>query len=96
MIILEEWRELRVGDRIRIVRMPSEFDDPSFLLPRCDHIAYRRLVERHRPLRVCRVDADGLPWVDFRFRLDDGRWAYHWMAFNHDGWVRVRRRKRPS
>lgn len=86
----ESWRDLRVGDRIRLVAMPGEFAQAGYLLYPCTRRAYERLIARGRPVRVCRIDDWGIPWVRCHFRMEDGRWGYHSLAFNHDGWVRVR------
>jgi len=88
----EPWHDLRIGDRIRLVAMPSEFAQPGYRLHPGTRRAYERLIARGRPLRVSRIDESGLPWIDCRFRERDGRWGYHSLAFNHDGWVRVRGR----
>ncbi|MFO0798315.1 MAG: hypothetical protein U0804_12630 [Gemmataceae bacterium] len=84
----EPWRELRVGDRIRVVRLPSGWGRPGYHVPTCTRRLFRRLIERGRPLRVYEVDEDGLPWVRCRFRLAKG-WEHHFLAVNDDSWVRV-------
>lgn len=86
----EPWRDLRVGDSVRRVAMPGEFAAPGFQLFPCTRRVYERLIARRRPVRVCEIDGWGLPWIHCRFRKKSGKWEYHWLAFNHDGWVRVR------
>ena len=88
----EDWRDLRVGDRIRLVAMPAEFDRPGYVLHPSTKQVYGRLIARRRPVRVVEIDPWGLPWIRCRFREADGRWADHNLAFDHDGWVRVRHR----
>jgi hypothetical protein len=88
----EAWRNLRVGDRIRMVRLPSAWQQPGYQVPRCTRRLYRRLIERRRPVRVYRIDEGGLPWIRCRFRQADGAWEHHFLAVNDDSWVRVRRR----
>jgi len=90
----ELWRSLRVGDRVRLTEIPPEFLQPGFFLHRSTMQAYKKLVARHRPLRVSKIDEFGFPWVHFRFRMKDGRWEHHWLAINHGGLVRVRSRRR--
>jgi hypothetical protein len=95
--MIESWCELRIGDRIRLVAMPTEFAQAGYLLYPCTRRVYERLIARRRPVRVCRIDDWGIPWIRCQFRLKDGRRGYHSLAFNHDGWVRVRPRpKRPG
>jgi hypothetical protein len=89
----ESWRKLRVGDRIRLVRMPSGFDQPGYYLHRDTWRVYKRLIERRRPVRVYKIDEWGLPWIQCRFRSKDGSWEHHFLAFDHDGWLSVRRRQ---
>jgi hypothetical protein len=88
----ESWHDLRVGDRIRLVAMPGDFARAGYLLFPCTRRVYERLIARRRPVRVCSIDSMGLPWIHCRLRKKDGRCEFHWLAFNHDGWVRVRRR----
>ena len=90
--VTESWQTLRVGDRIRLVRMPSEFARPGYQLHRSTRQLYKRLIERARSLRVYEIDEWGLPNIACRFRQPDGMWVHHFLAINHDGWVRVKRR----
>ena len=55
----EPWQQLRVGDRIRIVRLPSGVDAPGYTFHR---------IARRRSLRICEIDSSGLPWVECRFK----------------------------
>jgi hypothetical protein len=87
------WRALKAGDRIRLVEFPPEFSGEAYYVHRDTMQVYRKLLSRGRPIRVQKVDENGIPWVECRFRLKDGRWEWHWLAFNHDGLVRVKSRK---
>jgi hypothetical protein len=88
----ESWRDLRIGDRIRIVRMPSGVDAPGYVFPPCTRRLYEKLITRRRSLRVYEIDEWGLPWIQCRFRQKNGTWLYHALAVNDDSWVRVKRR----
>ena len=88
----ENWRKLRVGDRVRFVHMPTEFCRPGYSVHRDTRRTYKRLIERGRSVRVYKIDAWRLPWVRCQFRLKDGRIEYHYLAINHDGWVSVKPR----
>jgi hypothetical protein len=44
-------------------------------------------------VRVAEIDEGKLPWIRCQFRLKDGRIEHHFLAINHDGWVRVRRKE---
>jgi hypothetical protein len=88
----ELWRKLRVGDRIRIVRMPSYANEAGItFLPETRRL-YNKLITRRRSLRVFRIDENGLPWIKCRFRLRNGRWEHHWLVVNDDSWVPVKKR----
>jgi len=86
---VEPWQSLRVGDRIRLVADPTEWQRPGYYLPAETAELWRQLVARRRPLRVYEVDELGAPWVRCRVRLADGTWEHHFLAITHDGWVRV-------
>jgi hypothetical protein len=88
----EPWRKLKVGDRIRVVRMPSEFTRPGYVVAAMTKKLYRDLIARGRSLRIAEIDGDGRPLVSCRFRLKDGRWEYHYLAVDDDSWVQVRPR----
>lgn len=88
----EHWKRLRIGDCVRFVRMPTEFAKPGYRIHRETLRVYRRLIARRRAVRVFKLDAWKLPWIRCQFRRRDGRWEYHSLAINHDGWVLVKPR----
>jgi hypothetical protein len=88
----DDWRKLRVGDRVRFVNMPTEFARPGYFVHRDTLRVYRRLIERSRTVRVAYFDDWKLPWIRCQFRGKDGRIEYHELAINHDGWVLVKSR----
>jgi hypothetical protein len=55
----EAWRELRVGDRVRIVRMPWDVDAPGYFFAPETRRLYKKLIARNRPVRVYQVDEYG-------------------------------------
>jgi hypothetical protein len=89
----EPWRKLRIGDRVRFVRIPGE-DIPAYHLHAETKRAYRMVIARGRAVRVYEIDDWGIPWVQFRLKDKRGRWEYHSMALNDDSWVAVRPLKR--
>ena len=89
---MEPWQELQVGDRIRIVRLPSGIDDPGYVFPPETRELYTTLIARRRPLRICEICEHGLPWIRCQTRDEDGSWIYHYLAINDDSWVKVKPR----
>lgn len=87
------WRRLKVGDYVRLVHMPTEFSRPGYLIYPNTLRAYKRVIKRGRPQRIFQIDAWGVPWISFRFKMKKGKWEYHELAINHDGLVPVRPRK---
>ena len=83
------WQELRVGDRLRPVTAPPEWQQSGDHLPADTAELWRVLVARRRPLRVYEVDARGVPWVQCRVLSNNGGWEHHFLAITHGGWVRV-------
>jgi hypothetical protein len=88
----DSWRRLRIGDLIRIVRMPSGVDEPGYTFHPDTRRLYKKLIARRRAVRVFRITEDKLPWIHCRFQRENGAWEYHWLAVNDDSWVRVKRR----
>jgi hypothetical protein len=83
----KSWRDLRVGDRIRIVRLPTGWERPGYHVPPATRRLYRLLIDRHRPVRVYEIDQSGLPWIHCRFQKRGGSWEHHFLAVNDDSWV---------
>ena len=90
----DSWRSLRIGDRIRIIRLPTAWDQPGYIVPLCTRRLYKRLIQRARPLRVSEIDAWGLPYIRCRFKMENGAWEHHFLAVNDDSWVKVLPRNR--
>lgn len=90
----EAWRSLRVGDEIKIVRLPSYADTPGISFPRETRLLYQKLIARRRSSRIWEVDAWGAPWIRCRFRRKNGDWEHHYLAVCDDSWVRVKKRRR--
>src|SRR5438132_924825 len=90
------WRQLKVGDRIRLTEVPREFFQEGYYILRETLLVYKKLVARRGPLRIWMIDEYRLPWIQCRFRRKDGRWEHHTLAVNHSGLARVipRRTKR--
>ncbi|MCA9074914.1 MAG: hypothetical protein KDA93_07775 [Planctomycetaceae bacterium] len=88
----EAWRDLKVGDRIRIVRMPSDADKSGYFFAEETRELYEKLIARGNAQRIYEIDEWGLPWIDCRFKLPDGQWEHHLLAVNDDSWVRVKSR----
>lgn len=86
------WRRLRVGDRIRLVKIPLDFLDWKALHLETKQ-AYQYLLKRRRPVVVYQIDEYGLPWVQFRFRRGD-RMRHDFLAVNHGGIVIVAPRQK--
>jgi hypothetical protein len=87
MLMNNDWRKLRVGDRLGFVNRPTVFTHPGYFVHRDTLRVCRRLIERRHPLRVVYLDDWKLPWIRCQFRRKDGRIDYHSLAINRDGWV---------
>ena len=86
------WKTLRVGDRVRFVRMPSGIDAAGYVFPRETRLLYERLIASGRSRRVREIDDWGIPWIWCRSRARGGRVGWEMLAINDDSWVRVRSR----
>lgn len=90
----EPWRDLRVGDRVRIVRVPSYFSTPSNYYDEETLAVYRSLVAAGAVLTIAEIDEFGHPWTEPFDIADDGRITTesgigHTLALNDDSWERV-------
>jgi hypothetical protein len=85
---------LKVGDTVRIVGIPGT-GIPNYYLHRDTRRAFRALIARGRPVRICRIAEDGLPWFNFRLKQTNGTIEYHSMCItpDDDNWVMVKHRQ---
>jgi hypothetical protein len=93
---MELWRQLEIGDKIRLIEIPPEFLQEGYYIHRNTMRVYKKLLARRRPLRIWMMDEYGHPWIQCRFQRKDGQWEHHTLAVNHDGLVRVISRKRSN
>jgi hypothetical protein len=87
------WRSLKVGERIRFRRLPSEWQQPGYVVPRETVELYHRLILNRRSYRV-RWILRGRPWICAGFRGADGRMQWESLAVDDDAWDRVTPRPR--
>jgi hypothetical protein len=86
----EPWRDLRVGDRIRIVKMPWDANAPGRIFMPETRRLFKKLIARRRSVRVFQIDEYGKPWIQCRFQRRNGTWEHHSLAVDDDSWVRVK------
>jgi uncharacterized protein (DUF433 family) len=86
----ETSRDLRIGDRIRIVRAPGA-DVPGYYLHEETRLLYERLIAKRTTLRIYKIDKDNLPWVRYRCKDQEGEWEYHFLAIKDEVWELVSR-----
>ena len=79
----ETWRNLRVGDKIRIVRIPSLFSAQR------DHDGdwgetfslHQHLIATEEILAIDQIDEEGRPWIDYQWQETS-----HALAMDDDSW----------
>jgi hypothetical protein len=83
---------LKIGDQVRFVSIPTEWSEPGYVVPRCDMLFIKRMIERTFPSRVREIDYLGYPWIRAILR-HRGKTTYHyWMIAESTGWRQVNRR----
>lgn len=85
----EPWRNLCVGDRIRITHIPPEFLAPGYTFPDDTRALYEHLIARNEILTVYQICEHNLPWVSYEETMPDGEIVYHSLAVDDDSWVMV-------
>ncbi len=83
--------ELKIGDRIWIIAVPGEGE--GYTLHFDTRRIYRKVIKRHRPVRICEVYA-GLPWFQV-VETYRGRRQVHSLSVSPDdtNWRPVKRKK---
>jgi hypothetical protein len=87
--VKEPWRDLRLGDRVRIVRLPSGVDEPGYTFLPPTRRLYERLIAGGRTFRIREIDQWGYPRIPIRVRRKSGAIEHHTLALCDDSWVRV-------
>jgi hypothetical protein len=87
--VTEIWRELTVGDRVRIVTYPSDFYQPGYYVHAETAEVYRHLIAEKAILTVHRIDEFGSPWVEYCWTIEDGETEWHSLMVNHTGLERA-------
>jgi hypothetical protein len=84
----EAWRKLKVGDRVRIVRIPSFFSDPNCHVPDAQEVLglYHTLIDLGIVLEIDEIDELGHPWISYDLTNDDGEGDCHGLALDDDSW----------
>ena len=78
-------RSLKVGDKVRFVALPDEWDDPWYtVLPESIEFM-KKMVQRKYPSRVAEISPWGYPTVNARM----GEEWHTWTIFEKTGWRKV-------
>jgi len=94
----EQWRDLRVGDRIRLVRLPPDFDDlADFDEPGDGSVQdfYRDLLESGRLVTVTEIEA-GRPRATVHHVNGWGVPGCHDFPVDNDAWELVEPADQPE
>lgn len=68
---------LKVGDRIKITGVPTGQLHPETTA------VYEKIIARNRSVRINQV-IDGVPWIECRFRTEDGKIQYECLAITEN------------
>jgi hypothetical protein len=87
-----DWRKLKTGDQIRIVQIPSMFDEAHYHNGEWEETfsLYRRLIADAEVLSISEVDQDGRPWIEYESIGEGGATISHALAVDDDSWEHVR------
>ena len=83
-----DWRSLKVGDCIQIVRIPSLFNEPHYHNGDWEDTfsLYRELMANQAVLTISEIDIDGRPWVEYETVDGDGCTVSNSLAVDDDSW----------
>ncbi len=87
----QDWKTLALGDRIRIVRIPSLFNEPHYHNGDWEETfaLYRHLIAEQEILTVAEFDEFGVPWIEYESTDNDGTKVANGLALDDDSWERV-------
>ena len=85
-------KKLKVGDRVRFVCLPEEWNDPDRSLPRDSCRFMKQMIRRRFSSQIAWKDDDGFPWLVAKIRERGGYKEHWWGILESTGWRKVRRR----
>ena len=85
----DPWRNLRIGDRIRITHIPDDYLRPGYTFHDETRALYEHLIARREILTVDEFCEQELPWVSYEQTMPDGEIVSHSLAVNDDSWELV-------
>ncbi len=85
----EPWRELRLGDRVRIVRLPSGVDQPGYTFHPQTRRLYVRLIASGKSFQIREIDRWGYPRIHVQVRRKCGAVEHHTLALCDESWERA-------
>lgn len=84
--------DLKIGDRIRFVSTPDEWNQPGYRVPAMTRRFIKTMIRRRFPSRIKRIEY-GMPWIDARIKVK-GKIHYHTYGIDEtSGWRLVKSRK---
>lgn len=87
-----EWRKLRLGDRIRFLRMPPALANPDYHVPLETRTLYELLIRTGISIEIADFTVDGMPVGRYLEDQSSQDQVFHSLVIDHtdDGcWVRV-------
>ena len=86
-----DWRNLRLGDKVRIVRIPSELSEPHYQDGEWEETfaLYRTLISEVVELTVSEIDEFGCPWIEYATIDKSGVAVSNSLSLNDDSWERA-------
>ena len=83
---------LKVGDRIRFVSIPEEWNEPGREPTRESMRFMKHMLKRKSLSRVYEIDEYGQPWISARLRINGKVEHHRWAIMESTGWRKVRKR----
>jgi hypothetical protein len=85
-------KTLRVGDKIRFIKRPDEWERPDYYVHTDDRLFMDKLIKRGYPARIFMIDEYGTPWVRVRLQVRNASEHHTWAIMEKTGWVLVLRK----
>lgn len=86
-----DWRKLKPGDIIRIVRFPSQLSEPHYHNGEWEETfsLYHELISSQEALLITAIDEHGRPLIEYESMDKDGTMVSHALAMDDDSWERA-------
>lgn len=85
-------KTLKIGDKIKFIHHPVEWDDPKFHIDKWDKKFMDILISRGYWQKISKIDEYGKPWIQTRIKNKNRVEHHGWAIVEKTGWIKYNKK----